>query len=89
MITLNITYRKAIPVWPFFINVIVSAAKVENVVKPPQNPTFKNSSSRGGMPLPFAADIIISPINRQPNRLIPNVLTGNSVASFTGIIPMR
>ena len=40
--TLNNTYVNAIVTFPLLIKSPVSKAKVENVVKPPHTPTFKN-----------------------------------------------
>lgn len=41
--TLNNTYKNAISIFPFLIKSPVSNANVENVVNPPQTPTFKNN----------------------------------------------
>lgn len=37
-------YKAAIPGCPFFRRLELSSANVENVVKPPQIPTFKNNT---------------------------------------------
>ena len=42
---LNATYKTAIPIEPFLMSCAVSSEKVENVVKLPQIPTFKNKIS--------------------------------------------
>jgi hypothetical protein len=61
---------------------IFSAAKAENVVNPPQNPTVKNNRHSVLIKLPFSAIPYTSPINRHPNTLTTNVPKGNEDGKY-------
>lgn len=56
---------------------MVSSAKVEKVVKPPQTPVFRSRSSLGEMEVLDAATTSI-PIQNEPMRLISRVCSGNA-----------
>ena len=82
------TYKDATPFCPFAISASVSSAKEENVVKPPQIPTFKNSTSLGLSEF-FAATAATRPMTKAPMTLIRNVLNGNPFSGFIGSRPIR
>ena len=82
-------YKPAIPRCPFFRRFELSSAKVENVVKPPQIPTFKNKTRRGLRLLNFKLRAAINPMTKHPRTLIAKVFTGNRVCSLRGINPIR
>lgn len=83
------TYNKANPAHSFLIILLVSSAKVENVVNPPHNPDFKKSKVCGFIELFFVATALIIPITIQPIIFIIKVLYGNRDVSFNGINPIR
>lgn len=68
---------------------LVSNANEENVVNPPQNPTFKNNIIFGFIELCFAARAAIIPIKKEPIRFIRNVFIGKADPSFNGMVPMK
>ena len=72
-------YKAAIPGCPFFRRFELSRAKVENVVKPPQIPTFKNNTRRGFRLLDFKLRAAINPMTKHPRTLIAKVFIGNRV----------
>ena len=82
-------YKAAIPGCPFFRRLELSSANVENVVKPPQIPTFKNKTRRGLRLLDFKLRAAINPMTKHPRTLIAKVFTGNRVCSLRGINPIR
>ena len=80
---LRMTYSIAIPVLPFSSSPSVSRAKEENVVKPPQMPTFKKSTTLGFKAF-FAAKAATRPITKHPMTLIRNVFIGSPFSGLTG-----
>src|SRR5699024_10461669 len=75
--------------FPPLIRSPVSRAKDENVVNPPQIPTFRNRTALGFSALFFSASAAIIPITKEPAILIRNVFTGKAPPSFRGISPIR
>ncbi len=82
-------YKAAIPGCPFFRRLELSSANVENVVKPPQIPTFKNNTRRGLRLLGLKLKAAISPMIKQPRTFIAKVFIGNRVCSLRGSNPIR
>jgi hypothetical protein len=85
---LKIIYRDAVTIDPFASRSFVSRAKEENVVKPPQMPTFKNKVSFGSIAFFVANDATI-PMRNAPRMLIQKVLMGKPESGFKGSSPMR
>ena len=63
---LKTAYKNAIPKCPVFIKSVVSKANVENVVKPPQKPAFKNNIIYGLIVTFLDAATTILPITIHP-----------------------
>lgn len=87
--TLKTVYNTAISTCPFLIKSDVSSENVENVVKPPHTPVFKNNTSPGAIWNLFKTKAVMQPIKIHPAILIKNVFTGNSIVSFTGTRPIK
>ena len=67
----------------------VSSANDENVVNPPQNPTFSNKSSLESSEECLAKTAAMHPIINAPSTFMNNVFTGHEKDSFIGIFPIK
>lgn len=86
---LNATYKTATPIEPFLMSCAVSSEKVENVVKPPQIPTFKNKISLWSRFAYFETARAIQPIASAPTTFTINVASGKPSGFFSGSSPTR
>ena len=82
-------YRTARAILAFLTSAAVSSENVENVVKPPQMPTFKNKISRESRFEFFAARQAMTPIASEPKTLIKKVFIGKPEGFFIGIRPTK
>ena len=76
------TYKAAVSQAPFSIRPHVSRAKDENVVNPPQIPTFSNSTSFGEDENCFNASAAASPIRKQQKQTRNNQHLMNAFKQF-------
>ena len=81
---LAMAYRAAAKILPPAISSIVSKEKVENVVKPPQSPVLKKSTTAGCSPSKWIADTATSPMMKAPRKFISSVAAGKFICVKTG-----
>lgn len=86
---LKMIYEAAVIYEPFSISPLVSRAKDENVVKPPQMPTLRKSTSLGDAENCFNASAATRPIRKLPNTFTINVFIGNPSLLSIGSLPIK
>lgn len=74
--TLETIYTAAVSMRPSRRRAMFSLQKVENVVKPPQKPTVRNSLVSALTACPAAASSLMKPISRHPTMLTADVAHG-------------
>lgn len=83
------TYVTPNDIFPFSNKLTVSNENVENVVKPPQTPTVKNSNKFELIGTILDENSVIIPIITAPTKLINNVANGKVKVNDENAVPTR